>query len=92
MSDLESVMAYEAGLAHGQAERTRLETRVAELEAEVKALKPYRYLHPGIPEDLNRYREAIEGALRHLSPTFESDPPSVKDATEILRRALALQA
>ena len=46
MSDLESVMAYEAGLAHGQAERTRLETRVAELEAEVKALKPYRYLHP----------------------------------------------
>lgn len=61
MSDLESVMA------HGQAERTRLETRVAELEAEVKALKPYRYLHPGIPEGLNSYREAIEGALRGLT-------------------------
>lgn len=37
MSDLESVMAYEAGLAHGQAERTRLETRVAELESGIKA-------------------------------------------------------
>lgn len=65
------------------------EARVAELEAEVKDLKPYRYLHPGTPEDLNRYREAIECALGHLSPTFESDPPSVKDATEILRRAMA---
>lgn len=39
-------------------------------------------------EECSKLREAMDHALRNLSPTFESDPPSVKQASKILRRAL----
>jgi hypothetical protein len=48
-------------------ERDALRARITELEAEVAALTPYRYLHPGIPEDRDRYRDAMETAIDSIN-------------------------
>ena len=61
-----------------------LRARVAELEAEVKDLKPYRYLHPGTPEDLNRYREALVDILANEEAYSRGDALSAHIARSVL--------
>ena len=61
MSDLETI-AYESGLAHGQAERVRLEDRVAKLESTNQFLRSTLLncaAHAGLPDSATGCRAII---------------------------------